>query len=597
MTIRRANIYLFILFVICTVLGVTWVWGARYQSQLEQHDVELERFASHIQTQLDKYAHLPQLLAQDSEIIAALNHPDNSAQLDLTNRYLSDVNKVIEAADSYLLDAQGNTIAASNWNLTRSFVGKNFAWRPYFSQAIQGQSSQYYALGSTSGQRGYYYSYPVVYAAEIIGVIVIKMDLSRIEDNWSSERSYFVATDPNQVIFMSSNSKWLFHSLISLNQEQKQRIYHSRQYLDAPLDSIGLSGDMVNDAHTELTNHRLGGGQGDYIVSSKPLDDVALTIRVLTPKRIILWSALSFVLFASLLFVIAYLSLQLFYQRHLKKRQFEQLQSEAKQKLEFQVMERTAELHAEIDERIKTEHALRQTQDELVQAAKLAVLGQMSASISHELNNPLAAIRSFADNGRRYLDKGKHDTVDSNLARISALTERMAKISDQLKSFARKSDVSETQIVTLTPLIMAAHELIAPQLKSQQIQLTMKLDEQAIQVDVNPIQFEQVIINLLTNAMQAMPNQATREVQILSHLVQDQVIIHIDDNGEGLSEQLQHQLFEPFYTTKKNGLGLGLSISQQIMQAMGGTLSCAASPLGGARFTVTLPTVQISTKD
>nr|WP_285892371.1 ATP-binding protein [Vibrio intestinalis] len=588
---------MFTLFIICTLLGASWVWSARYQSQLEQHDSELERFASHIQTQLDKYAHLPQLLAQDSEIIAALNHPSNSAQVDLTNRYLSDVNQVIKAADSYLLDAQGNTIAASNWNLSRSFVGKNFAWRPYFSQAIQGQSSQYYALGSTSGQRGYYYSYPVVYAAEIIGVIVIKMDLSRIEDNWSSERSLFVATDPNQVIFMSSKSQWLFHSLTALSEIQKKRIYQSRQYLDAPLNSIGLSGEISNDTHTELTNRHQGGWQGDYIVSSKPLANVALTIRVLTPKRTILWSVQSFILFATLLFVIAYLSLQLFYQRHLKKRQFEQLQSEAKQKLEFQVMERTAELHAEINERIKTEQALRQTQDELVQAAKLAVLGQMSASISHELNNPLAAILSFADNGRRYLVKGKHDTVDDNLARISALTDRMAKISEQLKSFARKSDASETQVVMLTPLIIAARDLIAPQLKSNQIQLTMSLDEQPVQVDVNPIQFEQVIINLLTNAIQAMDDQPERAIQIHSQIEASQVKIHIDDNGEGLSMQQQNKLFEPFYTTKKNGLGLGLSISQQIMQAMGGSLSYGLSPLGGARFTVTLPTAKQPIKD
>lgn len=161
-----------------------------------------------------------------------------------------------------------------------------------------------------------------------------------------------------------------------------------------------------------------------------------------------------------MLFAIVYLGLLLVHHRQLKQRQIEQLQSEAKQKLEFLVMERTSALHAEIAERSKTESMLRQTQDELIQAAKLAVLGQMSASISHELNNPLAAIRSFADNGRRFLANGKPERTDDNLTRISALTERMAKISEQLKSFARKSNTDEKVNAQLLPIILSTKELM-----------------------------------------------------------------------------------------------------------------------------------------
>jgi two-component system C4-dicarboxylate transport sensor histidine kinase DctB len=304
---------------------------------------------------------------------------------------------------------------------------------------------------------------------------------------------------------------------------------------------------------------------------------------------------MSFGLILTLLFVIAFLILQLTYQRHLKKRQFEQLQSEAKQKLEFLVMERTSELQAEISERSRTEQVLRHTQDELIQAAKLAVLGQMSASISHELNNPLAAIRSFADNGRRFLAKDKYDRVDDNLARISSLTDRMAKISNQLKSFTRKSDSSDVRIMELLPVIVSTRELVAPQIKSYRVEFICDIESSIGQVEINAIQVEQVLINLITNAAQAIESLPERVIQLTTQQNETSIEIYIDDNGPGIDAVEAEQLFAPFYTTKKNGLGLGLSISQQIIQTMKGTLTVSQSPLGGARFTVCLPLAQPTT--
>lgn len=588
LTYRRGKFYLLVLYVFAVIGGSSWVWNSSETSLLATHKEQLERFAEFISSKLDKYAHLPQLIAKDSELISALQSPDNSAQIELTNRYLQHINQTIQSTDAYLLDEFGNTIASSNWNLERSFVGRNYAWRPYFSNAIQGKPSQYFALGSSSKQRGYYFSYPVTYAAEIIGVIVIKMDLTAIEANWQNKTNTFVATDSNNVIFMSSNESWLFKSLTTLSESTRQSILNSRQYLDTPIRSFGLAGDLSQE-HSHLRNPALPGFEHDYLVSSRPLDKHNLTLRVLTSKVNLLWTTLSFSLVLSLMFVIAYLSFALAYQRQLKKRQFEQLQSEAKQKLEFLVMERTSELQAEISERTKTEQALRQTQDELIQAAKLAVLGQMSASISHELNNPLAAIRSFADNGKRFLARQSYERVDDNLSRISALTDRMAKISSQLRSFTRKSDSNEVSKLDIKPLILSAKELLAAQCKAKQVDLRLDLEQQLPNVELNPIQFEQVLINLVTNAMQALEQQDQRTIEISATVSDSHIAIFVDDNGPGIAYSEQHQLFEPFYTTKKNGLGLGLSISQQITQAMGGTLDIADSPLGGARFVITLP--------
>ncbi|MBY8089027.1 GHKL domain-containing protein [Vibrio fluvialis] len=587
-SIRRLSVLFFIVFVVVTAISAHLVWRYQYQSLLLDHQSQLDKFSSLITAKLDKYAHIPRLLSKDKELVDALLHPANTAQIEVTNRYLEQVNDVIQAADTYLLDQYGNTLAASNWNLDRSFIGRNFAWRPYFYQSIAGADSQYFALGSTSGQRGYYYAYPVVYAAEILGVVVVKMDLSAIEENWQSQSSYFVATDTNQVVFMSSQPSWLFKSIGNLSDTTRDQIRSSLQYLDKPIASLGLTGDF-SAQETEWFNHRMGWIKGDFIVSSRQLSMPDLTIRVLSPKMNVFWDVFGFVMILTMVFAIVYLAILLAYHRQVRQRQIEQLQVEAKQKLEFLVMERTAKLHAEIDERIRTEQALRQTQNELIQAAKLAVLGQMSASISHELNNPLAAIRSFADNGRRFLANGKSERTDENLARISALTERMAKISEQLKSFARKSSSDEKADVQLYPIVVYAKELMQPQFKSHYIDLNIQTPLEPVWASVNPIQLEQVLINLLTNAMQALDGQESRKVAMTLLSDSDGTLIHVDDNGPGIGQDKMAHLFEPFFTTKQNGLGLGLSISQQIIQSMNGDLTASVSPLGGARFTIHLP--------
>ncbi|WP_154171614.1 sensor histidine kinase [Vibrio metoecus] len=587
-SIRRLSLILWVIFIALASLSTHLYWRVQYHSLLSEHQSQLDRFSNHIVATLDKYAHIPHLISKDKELVDALLSPQNSAQIDITNRYLEQVNEVIQAADTYLIDRFGNTIASSNWNLDRSFIGRNFAWRPYFYLSISGEKSQYFALGSTSGQRGYYYAYPVIYAAETLGVIVVKMDLSAIEEGWQSKNSYFVATDENQVVFMSSQPAWLFHSVSDLPTSQLKAIRASQQYLDSPIPSLGWRGDLYAE-QSEWRKPEKHWLQDDYIVSSRTLPQHALTIRVLSPKIELFWSAFGLLIILCMLFAIVYLGFQLWYHRQLRQRQIEQLQQETKQKLEFEVMERTAKLHAEIAERIKTEQALRQTQDELIQAAKLAVLGQMSASISHELNNPLAAIRSFADNGRRFLATNRPERAEENLTRISALTERMAKISEQLKSFARKSTSNEQQEVQLYPLILSAKELMTAQFKTQITQLELCEVDTPVWVRVNPIQLEQVLINLLTNALQALEGQAERIVQIRLQISKQQIQLYVDDNGPGIGLETLPHLFEPFHTTKKNGLGLGLSISQQILHSMQGELSVATSPLGGARFTITLP--------
>ena len=591
----RIPILLMVTYSLLMVFGGHWVWSTSHESLLNDHQSKLDRFSVHISSQLDKFAHIPELLSKDIELVDALHSPDNSAQIELTNRYLEHVNTVIQASDTYLLDSIGTTIAASNWNLKHSFVGRNFAFRPYYQQAILGNENQYFALGSTSGKRGYYYSFPVSYAAEIIGVIVVKMDLSLIETSWKGKQSYFVADDKDLIVFMSSNPEWLLKSLQPLNKAQQARIQESRQYLDTKIESLHFSGDLESSTSSIKSTHKLV--QEHFFTSSRFLDDPKLTIRVFSPTHLVWWDLIAYMVVLSLVFAIIYLTIQLNNHRQQRRAQIDRLQSEAKQKLEFQVLERTSELHVEIKHRIETEQILRQTQDELIQAAKLAVLGQMSASISHELNNPLSAIRSYADNGRLFLEKDKTDRVDDNLSRISALTDRMAKISHQLRSFAKKSTAEELHTLQILPILHSSKELMKPQLKTERVKVNELPEIFDVCVLANAIQLEQVIINLLTNAVQAMENQEDKQLAILLEIRESDneqsktLLIHVDDNGPGFVSPTTGHFFEPFHTTKKNGLGLGLSISQQIISGINGKLVTGVSPQGGARFSIELPIV------
>ncbi|WP_049536100.1 sensor histidine kinase [Vibrio harveyi] len=592
---NRIILIFFAFYFLCAFIGGHWVWSHSYQSLLDKHQSQLERFSSHIQNKLDKYAHIPHLLSKDEPLVEALLNPENSAQLEITNRYLESVNGVIEAADTYLIDKWGTTIAASNWRKERSFVGRNFAFRPYFKQAITGQRSQYYALGSTSGKRGYYYSYPIVYAGGVLGVVVVKMDLSKIEDNWQQPNSVFVASDPNGIVFMSSRNDWLFKSLQPLEEPTAAEVWASRQYLNTTIDSLGFVGDM-SLAHTEA-KQGYPYNKGTLVVSSLPLENLKLTIRVLSPKQSVIWFTMGYLLVLTLIFTVLFLVGQLIYHRQQRHRQIERIQQEANQKLEYQVMARTAELQAEIAQRIETEQTLRVTQDELVQAAKLAVLGQMSASISHELNNPLAAIRSFAENGKLFLHKEKYERTEDNLTRISALTDRMANISQQLRSFAKKTSGNDLAQTHLLPVIASAKELMKPAFKSARVTLSTKLIEQDVEVQINTIQLEQVLVNLLTNAIEATKGQENKQVHLsIEKDIQAELVwIYVDDNGTGLGEFTFSQLCEPFLTTKQNGLGLGLSISQQILAGMNGKLSAQNREQGGARFSICLPLISSHT--
>jgi two-component system, NtrC family, C4-dicarboxylate transport sensor histidine kinase DctB len=562
---------------------------------------QLNIYVTHLRGQLEKYEFLPELLSTNARLVDLLKRPGDRERIDALNRYLETINTIANASDTYLMDRDGLTIAASNWQSEKPFIGRNFSYRPYFQQAMQGHLGRYYALGTTSGKRGYYFAYPVRYGEEILGAVVIKVDLTALEQQWRGRQEEVVVTDPEGVIFITTRPDWRFRSLQSLSPVDKARIDASRRYSGAEVEPLNIQRREALTAGVSLITLAPMPGldhlEGDehYLVQQIAMPEAGWRVHLLTPlhqvQQRIGWS-LMITSFAFAALVLMGLVLQQRYRRRRERARYEaqanQSLREARDRLEQRVEERTDDLRQEMAERRRMEHALRQTRDELIQAAKLAMLGQMSAGISHEINQPLAAIRSYTDNARQFLQQGRIDSVAWNLEQIAELINNMTQISSQLKLFARKTD-GQRSAVSLHNVIESSKRILLPQLRRTETELRLPPVKQEVEVMADPVRLEQVLVNLIANAMNAMEQQSERWVDIGIETGLERLRLIIRDNGPGISEEHLKRIFDPFFTTKETGLGLGLSISQHIVESMGGTLTARNSRQGGALFTLELP--------
>ena len=232
---------------------------------------------------------------------------------------------------------------------------------------------------------------------------------------------------------------------------------------------------------------------------------------------------------------------------------------------------------------------MRNTQNELVQAGKLTMLGQMAAGVTHELNQPLTALRAFADNARVFLQRGNQDRVEENLGHISAASERMGTIISQLKGFARKSD-DAVVAVDMAQSIRNSALLLDSDIQRSHTALEVAIAE-PLQVTGDAVRIEQVLINLMRNAIDAVRGSAQQHVRVTLQRDGSGCLVQIRDSGPGIAHAAEAHLFEPFFSTKSSGdgMGLGLAISSSIVQALNGRLTARNHPEGGAEFSLWLP--------
>ena len=565
----------------------------------------LDLFSTTIESIVNRYAHVPSTIELREDVIAAIRSPNSAEPLARTNRYLSELNQRIGSIAIFLLDTKGITVASSNWSRPDSLVGENLSFRPYFKTAIKGGSLRYYAIGSTEGAPGYFLSYSIRDANEIIGVAVVKIALSAMDRSWLPLGSPALIADGNGVVVLASEPEWLFSSLDSLaNASPDGSLMESR----TPVGKLPILIEENYPDQTQRVSINTAPPEGadtensSYLVQSRPLPEMGWRLLLFSNLRPVRDQAINDALLAMAASGFFMLLLGYFRQRQRITRQQIEAQGlleSANAVLESRVAERTADmttantaLRAEIVERERAEKTLRAAQDELVQSAKLAVLGRMAAGITHELTQPLGAMRTLSGNAREFLRRGQIDTVQSNLEIIGKLTDQMGAIIDPLKTFARKSPAC-AETVDVSIVMDRALFLLNQRVRRESVTVRNACTAGETIAWCDPNRLQQVLVNLIGNALDAMHGRDQRTLLLsATSAANGRVLVSVADSGPGFDEEIREKLFEPFFTTKPfgEGLGLGLAISRDIVREFNGDLRgyCDAS---GAVFTVELPAV------
>jgi two-component system C4-dicarboxylate transport sensor histidine kinase DctB len=581
-------------------------WGAKRRSLDELHRIlapRAEVYAATLGGVLSKYEFLPLAVAQSAAVADLLRHTDG-AKVSQVNAYLKDINDRVGAFAVYVIDPQGVVLASSNWQDATSYVGQNYGFRPYFEQSIRGGIGRFYGIGVSTGEAGLFISQPIRHEGRIIGIAVAKVSLDWIEQSWRAPGTteQIWVSDANGVIILSSFPGLKFSTLRPLSAAQRATIGRQRQFQQQRLASVDFPvlEQFADGARVIALAQPAPAGTDELLALGRRLGPLDWHITVLSDLAPVRAAARNAALGAALAWAVVLLGV--LYARQRRRRIGERLAAQqelknAYEELEIKVDQRTADLRdanvrlqAEVAERERAEQTLRRAQAELVQSGKLAAIGQMAAGVTHELNQPLAALQTFSDNAQVLLARGRTEEALENLSIISGLVKRLGYITSQLKAFARRRDDARRPAHAQKAFAQAML-LVQARMQQQDVQLVTAWPAQALIVLCSEIGLEQVFTNLLSNAIDAMAGSATRRIEL--HTVQhaDGVAIHIADSGSGIAATLTEKIFDPFFTTREEGLGLGLSISAGIIRTAGGRLSVHNRPAadgGGAQFTIRL---------
>ncbi|WP_295485673.1 ATP-binding protein [uncultured Pseudomonas sp.] len=565
-----------LLILIGTALSASWAMQhakrQAMQADARRASEQLTLYANGLHTLIERYRALPAVLALDPQLIDALRGPVGDPLQRVLNHKLERINGAANSSTLELLDHTGLAVAASNWRLPTTYVGSNYGFRPYFKQTrVKGRGS-FYAVGVTSGVPGYFLSSAVTdEQGRFLGAMVVKLEFPELEREWrQGNDDVLLVSDARGITFIANQNGWRYRELLPLSDDDRAELAQTRQYDKQPL--IPLQHQLLSRFDERSTLRRVKGPEGsaDYLWESLPLTTEGWTLHLLRKPQVSEdarnAALLGAAVWLSLAFAVLFVSQRL---------RIARLRQRSREELTRLVEARTREL--------------RTAQEGLVQSAKLAALGQMSAALAHEINQPLTTQRMQLETLRLLLDHGRIEQARQALEPLEHMLTRMAALTGHLKTFARNSPGGLRERLDLAGVVDQALELMDTRLRSEQVEVALYLARPAW-VRGDAIRLEQVLINLLRNALDAMLDKPYKRLEIRIEAGDGQWRLSVLDSGGGIAQADLAKVFDPFFTTKPvgEGLGLGLAISYGIVHEAGGQLQVDNLP-GGARFTLTLP--------
>ena len=516
-------------------------------------------YAGNLQSELQRNAVVPLLLSRDPKLIGALNSNDFSQ----TSQHLIELKDEIGGAAIMMLDESGRTVAASDRNL----IGSTHRSEEYFFAALRSNDTVFTTFSGENKAVAFNYSRRIEGEGELIGVIVVAVDLRKFEQAWSSISDAVLVTNSEGVIILSTEPKW--------RGRTEEDALQARSAPSAIERAIQLTADWT--ALPREAFYR--GGALMRIESRIPFRGwrmVSFTTYASVRERVNAVLAIEIMFFAILLATGFYLTTR---RAQARSMVFQRESAELRQLNES--------LQREVAERERVEKHLEVAEQTLAQSSKLAALGEMSAGVSHELNQPLAAMKTYLAGAKLLLQRRRPEEALSSFQRIDDLIERMGAITRQLKSYARKGG-DAIEPIDARQSVSSAVAMMEPQLKSRKVRITRNLPPHPVMVMADRVRLDQVLINLLRNAIDATKAEPEPSIDIILSAGQVATFT-VRDNGPGITDL--DALFEPFYTTKApgDGVGLGLAISSGIVNDLGGRLYARNGRAGGAVFEVQLP--------
>ncbi len=520
---------------------------------------------SELDQRFEQLSFIPKLLSDDSYIVNCIADK-SSTNIQLANQRLRKIQRESGLDFAFLLDKEGNTIASSNWNDEISFIDKNYAFRPYFVNAMRGVKATYFAVGATTGIPGYFIAEPVFQESEVAGVVVAKMALTAPVDTWKSLAHDSAVVDEYGVIILTTNENFLYKPTRTVSVQESTAIQSERRYIIPPR----------NFKDNESIFSR-------YIRHSKPLSTEPWQLMTFSPKLALHKSTMAKAVIA----FISLLTLWLLYRTYKQQRRLVSYEQKHSRELEEKVRERTLELE--------------QAQDVLISESNYVFLGRMSAAINHEINQPLTTLRMNLASLRQLIREPKKniDEIEQTIIESDRTTKRITRVITSLRNYARSNTIN-LETVNLNNLISDSISTIELERPLMSQHLVVETYERSTSIFGNHVLLQQALLNLIYNAIDAViqvPNpvitlnlthpSSTTEVlslmtdatitRLLSEKNQSThyVNITVSDNGAGVPAHIADTLFEPFTSEKANhqGLGLGLTISNQIAEAHRGALT------------------------